>query len=811
MTRTTTNDMQYSFMNIKSIVTFIFLLFCSYGAMAAERFVSFVKGDVDISNPVIYVANDDYEGVRIAAGNLSSDFERVTGVKPAVTADIEKATIIVRTGKDKNLKNANEKYLLRVVNGKVYIDGSDKRGSIYGIYEISRQIGVSPWYYWADVPTVHHNRIYAISGTYTDGEPAVKYRGIFLNDEWPSLGSWANKTFGGFNSKFYGKLFELVLRLKGNFMWPAMWASAFYDDDPENGALADRMGIVMGTSHHEPMALAQQDWKRRGKGAWNYKTNKDNLCSFWRTGMERAKNWETVVTVGMRGDGDEAMEAGTNIPLLQRIVNDQRQIIKEVTGRKINKTPQVWALYKEVQDYYDQGMRVPDDVTLLLCDDNWGNVRKLPELKDKKRTGGYGMYYHVDYVGAPRNSKWININNLSRMWEQLSLTYEYGVRQLWILNVGDFKPMEYPVNFWFDMAWNPRQFNADNLEAYSQQFCTDIFGEKYAVEASRLLEGYSWMNRRIIPEQLDATKFSFNYDEWQRVKSDFDRLAVDAHTLRMQLPDNVLDAYDQLILYPLVASTNLYDMYYAQAMNLRLARENNPEANVYADMVDKYFERDSILTDYYHHHIAGGKWNHFMDQTHIGYTIWQQPDYNIKPKTKRVAAPAVYTFVERDGCVSIEAEHFTRKQQSKACSWTVIPRFGKTLSGVTTWPQTAEVKEMALCYDFNTITDCDSAKVVLYLAPTLNYNHNRGLSYAISIDGNTEQVVNFNGMYRGELGQWQADPIIKSVTLHSLKAGNHVLTFRPLNPAIVLEKIVVNLGGLKQSYLGPTETMKYQN
>lgn len=785
----------------------VLLLLMPKASIAAERFISFVGGKVDISRPVIYVAQNDYEGVRMAAENLAADFKRVTGVKPTFTDDISKATIVVRTAKDKSLRNANEKYLLRVTDSKITIDGSDKRGSIYGIYELSRQIGVSPWYYWADVPTAHHDKVYALAGTYTDGEPAVKYRGIFLNDEWPSLGRWASEKCGGFNSKFYGKLFELVLRLKGNFMWPAMWASAFYDDDAQNGVLADKMGIVMGTSHHEPMALAQQDWKRRGKGEWNYRTNGANLRSFWRTGMERAKNWETVVTVGMRGDGDEAMESGTNIPLLENIVKDQRSIIADVTGKKAEKTPQVWALYKEVQDYYDQGMRVPDDVTLLLCDDNWGNVRKLPDLRAKKRSGGYGMYYHVDYVGAPRNSKWININNLSRMWEQLSLTYEYGVRNLWILNVGDFKPMEYPINFWFDMAWNPRQFKADNLADYSQQFCAGIFGEKFAAETSRLIEGYSWMNRRIIPEQLDADKFSFNYDEWQRVKADYDALCVDAHTLRLQLPKDLLDAYDQLVLYPVSASANLYDMYYAQAMNKKLAKENNPEANKYADIVDKCFVRDSILTDYYNHHIAGGKWNHLMDQTHIGYTIWQEPDKNIKPATVCIAADKKLQFAEKDGVVSIEAAHFSSKENGNI-SWVEIPRFGKTLSGMTTWQQTVTPEKASLTYEFETTTDCDNAEVWLYLAPTLNFNQNRGLRYAVSVDGGKEQIVNFNGHYRGELGQWQADPVIKSKTLCGMKAGRHTLRFRPLDAAIVLEKVIINLGGLKKSYLGPTETLK---
>lgn len=242
------------------------------------------------------------------------------------------------------MEGKREKYLLQTVSSPcdgvekaLVIAGSDKRGAIYGIYELSGQIGVSPWYWWADVPVHKHKHIYIKPGIYTDGEPKVEYRGIFINDEWPCMGNWAKEKFGDFNSAFYKHVFELVLRLKGNFMWPAMWGSAFYDDDPQNGVLAHTMGVVMGTSHHEPMALAQQDWKRRGKGAWDYTQNKKGLNDFWTYGIERAKNWESVITIGMRGDGDEPMSEGANISLLENIVKDQREIIEKVTGKRLIK------------------------------------------------------------------------------------------------------------------------------------------------------------------------------------------------------------------------------------------------------------------------------------------------------------------------------------------------------------------------------------------------------------------------------------------------------------------------------------------
>lgn len=366
---------------------------------AAERFVTndsngFKWIQEGKSCPIL-VDNKEYKGVLRAVSNLQADAQAVTGVKPELTNSVTDTQLLIigsidnsswikqliSTGKipADELKGKNEKYILCTikqplegVEEAVVIAGSDKRGTIYGIYELSAQMGVSPWHYWADVPIMQKQNISILPGTYTDGEPVIEYRGIFLNDEWPSLGNWAKETFGGFNSRFYEKVFELILRLKGNFMWPAMWRSAFYDDDAQNGILADEMGIVMGTSHHEPMGLAQQDWKRRGTGEWNYTQNSAVLRDFWTKGMERCKDWETLITVGMRGDGDRPMSENANISLLQNIVKDQRKIISKVTGKKAADTPQVWALYKEVQEYYDKGMRVPDDITLLLCDDNWG-------------------------------------------------------------------------------------------------------------------------------------------------------------------------------------------------------------------------------------------------------------------------------------------------------------------------------------------------------------------------------------------------------------------------------------------------------
>ncbi len=585
------------------------------------------------ATPILLDEKDDV-GIIIAVKNLQDDFRKVTGRQAELLHSVRGPRLIVAGSLESrfvkelvkakkiditSLKGKREKYLMKAVSRPFdgvdeawVIVGSDKRGTIYGIYELSEQIGVSPWYDWADVPVVQRKNLYIQRGEYTAGEPAVKYRGIFLNDEAPCLTGWVKHTYGTNygDHRFYARVFELILRLRGNFMWPAMWAWSFYADDPENSKTAHDMGIIMGTSHHEPMARNHQEWARKRKqyGVWDYATNQKVLDRFFREGIERVKDTEDLITIGMRGDGDAPMggKEGAdheyvnrdeyNMNLLKKVIKNQRKIIKDVTGRPADERPQVWAIYKEVQRFYDMGLRVPDDVIMLLCDDNWGNVRRLPNAEERKRPGGWGMYYHVDYVGAPRNSKWLNVTPIQNMWEQLQLTYDYGVDKLWILNVGDLKPMEYPITLFLDMAWNPKRYTADNLLEHPRGFCARQFGEEQADEAARILNLYSKYNGRVTPEMLDCHTYNIETGEWKQVADEYRKLEADALRQYLSLPQEYHDAYKQLILFPVQAMANLYEMYYAQAMNHKLYKENNPQANFWADKVVQTFKFDSLLS-----------------------------------------------------------------------------------------------------------------------------------------------------------------------------------------------------------------------
>ena len=806
-------------------------------SLAADRFTL-----VESGQPVsILVSTTEDKAILRAAENLADDFERVTGKRPLLSDNVSSGRVIIIGSLDSpyvkemvsrgkfsaaGLEGCNEKYLIQTVteplegtDEALVIAGSDRRGVVYGIYELSEQIGVSPWYDWADVPVARQENLSIARGSYTAGEPAVRYRGIFLNDEAPCLTGWVEHTYGTDygDHRFYERVFELILRLRGNFMWPAMWGWAFYADDPENSRIADEMGVIMGTSHHEPMARNHQEWARRGgsDGPWNYATNKKVIDTFFREGIERAKDTEDLITIGMRGDGDEAMSAEADVALLEKVIDNQRKIIRKVTGKPAEQTPQVWALYKEVQEYYEKGLRVPDDVTILLSDDNWGDVRKLPNAEERKRGGGWGMYYHVDYVGAPRNTKWLNVTPVQNLWEQMQLTYEYGVDRLWVLNVGDLKPMEYPITLFLDMAWNPTRFTAGNLKDHTLDFCRQQFGEEHAAEAARILNLYSKYAGRITPEMLDRTTYNLETGEWKQVSDEFIKLEAEALRQYMTLPEAAHDAYFQLILFPVQAMANLYEMYYAQAMNNALYKAGDPAANQWADKVEACFARDKFLSDQYNNVMADGKWKNMMIQKHIGYRSWNDNfREDTLPKIFRIEdndpLPEGFTFKSGDGSVVIEAPHIYARQNSAEGEWTLIPDMGRTLGGVALMPYDADVEGARLTYRMEIPSGVRNVTVHVATKSTLAFHDAEGHSYRVGFKGApsvercfndrlNEKPENIYSVYYPTVAKRVA---VEKIEL-SLPEGTDVyeLEIQPLDPGIVFEKIVVDFGGYKESYL----------
>ncbi|KAK5122578.1 hypothetical protein LTR85_003841 [Meristemomyces frigidus] len=533
------------------------------------------------------------------------------------------------------------------VSEAMVIAGSDRRGTVYGMYSVSEQIGVSPWYYWADSPQQKHDSIHATYVTVVQNSPSVKYRGFFLNDEAPALTGWVDAKFPpspygpGFNADFYKTVFELLLRLRANYLWPAQWNSMFNVDDPRSQPLADEYGIVMGTSHTEPMDRATKEWTVFGEGPWQWNLNNESIYPFFVEGAERAKPYETVLTMGMRGSGDTALGAGIETDLLESIITAQTQILDGIWGNASvqdpDTVPQMWCLYKEVQGYYQAGMQVPDYITLLWTDDNYGNIRRLPLQNETDRIGGAGVYYHFDYVGDPRDYKWINTVQLQKTWEQMHLAYEREAKTIWIVNVGDLKPLEQPISHFFDLAYDMEIWDKDSVPTWLEMWAAREFGPAVAAETAKLMNNYSIAAGRRKFELVDPTTYSLiHYNEADRVLGEWQIMQATAESIMGSLPTAAQPAFFEMVYHPVTAGYVFYDIMISSARNNLYAEQGRNSANTVAQRVLDRFAQDHRLTAEYNG-LLNGKWNHMMDQTHIGYQYWQQPMRQALPGLKYIA------------------------------------------------------------------------------------------------------------------------------------------------------------------------------
>jgi hypothetical protein len=935
---------------------------------------------VDASSAApLYTDAADWPGVRRAAGDLQTDIERVTALRPEILAgepaSAGPAVIIGTLGKSEVIDRlvAAGKLDVGAIRGKweafliatverplpgvdraLVIAGSDKRGTIYGIYEISKQIGVSPWYWWADVPVRHRNGLLIRPGILVEAGPVVKYRGIFLNDEAPDLTNWVRAKYGTVSSganphvppgianygrEFYSRLFEVMLRLRANYLWPAMWNNAFNEDDPVDAGLADQFGIVMGTSHQEPMLRAQKEWDWRYLktiGTWNYAKNPDLLEDFWREGIRRNRDFESVVTIGLRGANDTPMAEGgpeANRALLEKIVDAQRKILREEMKTDPAKVPQLWCLYKEVQDYYEAGMRVPDDVTLLWADDNWGDLRRAPTAAERRRSGGAGIYYHFDYHGGPRSYQWINSNPLPKVWEQMSLAHQYGADRVWIVNVGHFKGYELPTEFFLNMAWNPDRWTGENLGDFTVRWAAREFGREHAAAIAAIMEKYAKYNGRRKPELLAPDTYSLtDYREAETVVADYSAVAGQAQEIARDLPAAAQDAYYELVLFPVKAGALVNELYLAAGRNALFARQGRASAGAQAAETRRFFHEYLDLIGAYNTTFAGGRWAHFMDQPVLGYVSWRDPKANnidnlklVEPSvpaaaglgvaaegsdgttpaalqfdafnrqsryidvfnrgqeafdfTVTASAPWIrlsssggqagpdqrievtvdwttvptdessgsvsvagagqvvtiavqalnssevtqmnlHGFVEAQGAVSIEPEHFTHRTEVGERRWTRIDGYGRTLSGMRAdAPVDARaaipgIDSPVLEYQFY-VFHPGPADVTAIVAPTLRFAPDRGLSYAVSLDDEAPQVVELvPKVYQVDSRNRDWDLSVSDNARYSrshhqvLGVGYHTLKIWMIDPAVVVQKLVVDLGGVRPSYLGPPESYR---
>lgn len=816
------------------IISILLMAICTNMACATD-FITFMQSstsDVELTGTSDTITYEplDWKGVRIAVENLRNDFEAVTGSAnaPIVVGTIGKSKLTKKYKlQSKELLGKWEQYLIFTDRGKLVILGSDKRGTIYGIYELSRQIGVSPWYWMADAPIQKHEQIFAKSGIYTDGEPKVKYRGIFINDEWPSFGTWCKNLFGGINSKAYARIFELMLRLKANYFWPAMWDSRFNEDDPLSPQLADDMGIVMGTSHHEPMMRAHKEYvyRKDSIGAWDYATNKANLDRFFEEGLERNKAYDNLITIGMRGDGDVAMGNGNdedNMKTLKDVVDGQREIIERVYKKPASEVPQLWAIFTEVQRYYDAGFTVPDDVTLLFCDNNWGYIRRTGPEKEQARKGGMGMYYHIDMNGGPWNDRWVNTTTAAKIREQLNLAYQTGIDRIWIINVGDLKPKEMPIDFIMHYAWNPDDYPADKIDQYMVDWARSIFGGEYAREIADIVTEYSKINLERKPEVQRVGIYSVETGEAQRMFNRWDELEKRTLSLSKKMPAEMQDAFYQLVEYPAVASAGVAKIYLAATLGDSITMQT-------------LFERDKQMTDKYNKVIAGGKWDGMMLDKHIGYRMWSMPNENTLPQ---VANPSGKTDITASE-TAIMAHDYTRRTATDDAHWVFLPGLGRGKGNMGIEPVTAKSRPLGdgatLEYDIN-FSQSGKQKLALGILPTNDVNPARGLRIGVRVDDGEMQTIDARQGYVDTFNEYTKENIARSKVLKPLPrpasdiylsgsrqrmrseifdnlrwlsidfdiptAGNHTVKVVMIDPEIVVEKLVINPDNEHPSYHG---------
>ncbi len=828
-----------------------------------------------VAAPVVFAAPEDFKVVAIAANDFAADVERVTGIKPVVrtnAAGLSGPAVLIGTlghspiidrlaaaGKldAAALRGKWESFIITAVSeplpgvpAAVVVAGSDRRGTAYGVYELSQTIGVSPWHWWADVAPETKTNLFIEIRTRQFGPPSVQYRGIFLNDEDWGLQPWAAKTFapedGDIGPKTYRKIFELLLRLKANTLWPAMHACTKpFNSFAENARLADDYAIVMGSSHAEPML-------RNNVGEWiappesyNYATNRDGVRAYWEKRVRENGRFENIYTIGMRGVHDSAMQGARTPPeqikLLDRIFADQRAMLSNHVNPRVELVPQMFCAYKEVLDLYRRGLKVPDDVTIVWPDDNFGYIREFASPEEQQRSGGFGIYYHVSYLGRPLSYLWLETTPPALIQEEMTRAYDLGARKIWIVNVGDLKPAEIGIEFFLQLAWDIRRWQRGTLPDFLVEWATREFGAEHAREIAAVMNAYYRLNFQRKPEHLQwwlpnqpPRPSDLTPGEAQARLEAFTELLLKAGDLQSQMPESKQDAFYELVTYP-VRGSALANRRFFYAEESARQPANSPGALVARTRARAADAQLKSETRYYNQHLAGGKWNRLL-ALEPADTQWRSmrlapfapPADNptnelavpIPIPASLTNAPAVtnanprsWQFIETNGVVSIAAEHFTAKTDRNGAGWEIIPGLGRTGDSVAVFPATARNLDAAkfanaprldYAVRFSTAGEFPVTACLLPTHPVAG----RGLRFAVGIDDRPPQLV--VAEVRDGSAEWAQGVLNAAVTatarINVSAPGTHTLRLYGVDAGVVLDKIVVDCGGLKPGYLGPHET-----
>jgi len=823
-------------------------------AAAADIADAFPLVVADRAAPIV-LPPDAPEVVRIAARDFAADVERVTSRKPVImnTGLPRSAGPRVEVVLDPSLAGNWEAFRLSATADVLTVAGADRRALAYGLYELSRRIGVSPWYWWGDVPVARRDALRLTLGAEPVDRPAVKYRGIFLNDEGWGLIPWASRTHapeaGNLGPKTYARLFELLLRLRANTLWPAMHPGTTpFHQMPGNAAMADAYAIVVGSSHAEPMLRNNVGEWTAPKDDYNYLANRDGVLAYWEQRVRERTGGESLFTLGMRGIHDSPIVGPKTQPeriaTIERIIADQRDLLARHLGAgDPARVAQIFVPYKEVLADYDAGLRVPDDVTIVWPDDNFGYIRRFGSAAERARAGGLGVYYHASYLGSPLSWLWVDSLSPALVWSEMTRAYEHGARSLWIANVGDLKGTELSTEFFLDLAWHADRTGPEEPQRFLHRVAARDFGADHAAAIAALWTRHQHLATARKPEHLQWHLPLTPYRPTELTEPEIlDRLAAytalrrDTDAVASKLPPAARDAYFERVAYPLKAAAAANDRYFlAELARLQRAREEAGAGHTFeaSEEAEREIER---LTAHYNDSIAAGKWRNVVTINGLSPRQWRryQPDPALPPLSSDTqsavqatpppspSAPLVPPadarpgdFFEHEGVVAIDAGHFTARRDLPAgTGWRCVPGLGRTGSAVTILPSTAAIEVAAaaprLSYRFH-VTTGGPATVHVRLLPTFPLVGASGLRLRLALDDAEPLPVAIADGFEPGSETWKQRVLRNAaetkLTLPApLAPGWHTLHLLGVDAGVVVDKFVIDLGDLRPSYDGPAET-----
>ena len=817
----------------------------------------------------VVVSRSEPTTVRRVATLFADDVERVTGCRPSVSSKGDKGSVIIATiGHNayvdrlirkgrldvSQIRGGWEQFVIREVDGRLIIVGSDRRGAAYGVFTLSEKMGVSPWYWWADVPVPHQDALY-VDADYASHEPSVKYRGIFINDEDWGLKPWAEKNYerllGDIGPKTYAKVCELLLRLKANMLAPAMHSctGAFYSH-AESKVVCDSFGIIITTSHCEPLLLnnaAKSEWDSERDGEWNYKTNRETIWKKWDERLREASQYENIYTVAMRGVHDEGLRGHLpmeeRVPLIEKVIKEQRELLvqhKAFTplaqreGQGGESIPQIFVPYKETMDIYENGLRVPDDITLVWVDDNYGYMKRVANPEEQKRSGRSGVYYHLSYLGAPHDYLWLNTTPPVLMYEELKKAYDCGADRYWLLNVGDIKPMELGMQTFFDLAWNIGAFDFEKVYRHQAEFLARTFtlhssliqailDDYYRLAWSRKPEFMGWEYEWDDKEHtgLKDTEFSFrNYDEAQRRLADYQRISDEVERISKEMgvvsgspADSA--AFFQLLQFPVQAAYQMNRKFLMAQLNHEMAAEGRyAEANWAARQMEEAYDSIDALNRRYNK-LLDGKWDGMMA---LSTSFTPTCQYYQKPEVKRFDGagerPVALTplrGLQAEGCHVVDLTQFMAKPDS--LPFTLHPSPFTLIKGLgydghvlqfgdpTKAPEGG--KSESIEYKFH--APSDSVDIIIYAVPFWPLYKGKPNRISVTIDDQPEQV--FENKFKEYDRTWK-DQVMRNGIMCRLhfavdqQRETNILRIQA-DPGQMIQRIIIDWGGLQPSYIGP--------